>query len=131
MQKKDEQNKFNFWVFLLHSLLGIGTLLILLFLFALLISSELFSANSMTVSACFSIFLSSLLSGTFSAVKFGKRLITALLQGLFFFFLICLIGLVVYGRILPDAVTPWVPVSCFSGSLLGAILSAFFKLRKR
>lgn len=131
MQKKDEQSRFNFLVFILHSLLGIGTLLILLFLFALLISTELISANSMTILAYLSVFFSSLTASIFSAVKFGKRLITALLQGLFFFFAIYLIGIIVFGRFFPDNVTPWIPVSCFLGSLLGAVLSAFFRLRKR
>ena len=131
MQKKDEQNKFNFLVFVLHSLFGIGTLLILLFLSAALISSELISANSMTLLAYLSVFFSSLTASIFSAVKFGKKLITALLQGLLFFLAIYLIGIIVFGRFLPDNVTPWIPVSCFLGSLLGAVLSTFFRLRKR
>lgn len=131
MQKKDEQNKFNFLVFVLHSLFGIGTLLILLFLFAVLISSELISANSMTLSACISVFFSSLTASIFSAVKFGKRLITALLQGLFFYLVIYLIGIIVFGRFLPDNVTLWIPISCFLGSLFGAVLSTFFRLRKQ
>lgn len=131
MQKKEEQNKFNFLVFVLHSLFGIGTLLILLFLFAVLISSELISANSMTLSACISVFFSSLTASIFSAVKFGKRLITALLQGLFFYLVIYLIGIIVFGRFLPDNVTLWIPISCFLGSLFGAVLSTFFRLRKQ
>lgn len=131
MQKKDEQNKFNLLIFILHSVFGIGTLLISLLVFALLVSSELISANSMTLLAYCSVFLSSLVASVLSAVKFGKKLITALLQGLFYFLFIYLIGAVVFGRILPDVVTPWVPVSCFSGSLLGAVLSTFFKSHKR
>ncbi len=131
MQKKEEQNKFNFLIFFLHSVFGIGTLLISLLLFALLISSELISANSITAVACFSVFLSSLVASAISAVKFGKKLITALLQGLFFFLFIYSIGIITFGRLLPDVVTPWVPISCFSGSLFGAIISAFFKSRKQ
>mgnify|MGYP003304943540 CR=1 FL=1 len=122
MQKKEEQNKFNFLIFLLHSLFGTGTLLVLLLMFALLVSSELIPANLVTSAAYFSVFLSSLVASVISAVKFGKKLAIALLQGLFYFLLIYLIGAVIFGRIFPDVVTPWVPASCFFGSLFGAVV---------
>lgn len=127
MQKKEERNKFNFLIFFLHSVFGIGTLMISILLFAILISSELIPSNSMLAVACLSVFLSSMLASTVSAVKFGKKLITAMLQGLFFFLLIYSIGIIMVGRLFPDVVTPWIPVACFSGSLFGAIVSAFFK----
>ena len=130
MQKKDERNKFNFLIFFLHSAFGIGILLLSLLLFSSLILSELISANTMTAAACFSVFLSSFTASTASAVKFGKRLITALLQGLFLFSILYLTGAVACGKVVPSAVISWIPVSCFSGSLAGAVVSSFFKSRK-
>lgn len=131
MQKKEEQNKFNFLIFFLHSVFGIVTLLVWILLFAYLILTELISANSISTVACLSVFFSSLTASTISAVKFGKKLITALLQGLFFFLLIYLTGTIVFGRFLPNTMTPWIPVSCFSGSLFGAVISALFRSRKQ
>ena len=131
MQKKEEKNKFDFLIFILHSLLGLAAMLISLLVFASLVSTELISANSMTVVACFSAFLSSLVASVLSAVKFGKKLITALLQGLFYFLFIYLIGGIIFMRLIPSVVTPWILISCFSGSLLGAIILTFFRIRKK
>ena len=131
MRKKDDQKQFNLLTFLLHSSIGIAVWMFFLLISSVLIFTETLSTEMINQLVCVSVFSGSITASFLSAVKFGKKLLSALLQGFIYFILLSSLGILIYGRLLPESASLAIPISCFLGSLSGAVISAFFKINKR
>ncbi len=133
MRKNDESlktKKIAPLAFLLHCMIGIIVCLVLSFVFSLLISGEKLPASSIGILSCISAFIGACTASVLSAKKFGKNLITSLSQGILYFVTLYVVGAVLFTRMVPGEMTPAIPLSCFLGAFLGAIIAALFKRRR-
>lgn len=133
MRKNDESLKTKKTAplaFLLHCMIGIIVCLALSFIFSLLISGEKLPASSISVISCVSAFVGAGTASVLSAKKFGRTLLTSLAQGILYFAVLYLVGAALFSRMVPSEMTPAIPLSCFLGAFLGAIIAALFKRRR-
>lgn len=113
--------------FFIHCIIGILICFFLAFLSSILINFEKLSPEYISYISPVAVFIGAGVSGFLSPRKYGKGLVTGLLQGLLFFIILFLSGAVLFTRIVPQALSPTIPICCFSGALAGAIISSFFK----
>lgn len=122
--------KFSPFAFTLHCMIGIIICLIFSLVFSVLMLTEKLSESSIGIISCVSVFAGTCAASVLSARKFGKTLITSLAQGLVYFIVLYLLGAILFSRLVPAEMSPMIPLSCFSGALFGAVLTALFKRRK-
>lgn len=133
MRKKDESaktRKASPFVFMLHCMIGILICLTFSFIFSFLISGEKIPPTSIGAISCLSASFGACVASVLSAKKFGRIIITALIQGIVYFIVLYLLGAVLFSRMAPDKISPMIPLSCFAGALSGAIFAALFKRRR-
>jgi len=117
-------------VYLLHCTIGIASTLLIAFCFSLLISTDHIPYTACDTIVFVSVLFGSFLTSLISSLKFGKPLITSLIQGISFLIVSYIIGGIIYSRFIPNTVPMSILVCAPLGSLLSAIFSAMFKHRK-
>ena len=117
-------------VLIVYTILGTLIGLILLFVCSVLVARELLPERMVSAIPGICAFLGALCSGFFSARVLGRALLTGLVQGLVSFAVLYVMGLLVFMRIVPEAVNPIVFLACMAGGVLGGIFSAGRRRRR-
>ena len=132
---KNDEGKHNvLGLFIGHLICAVmSTLLVLLFmfLFSILISKEIISADILEFLGIFGIFIASLLTGFILSKSQGKALLTSSVQGVCNFVLCYLMGLLIFMRIIPGNINWYYFIACMAGAVIGGVLSAVFTPQRR
>lgn len=134
MKKNEESaNSFRmvFTSLLIFCITGITISLLLSVIGTALVLTEVLSVDSILYFSAFSVFVGSLIASILSCKKLGKPLYTALALSVLFLLILFLAGALLYGRVIPEASVIPVLSATILGALLGAILSAGKKRRKK
>jgi len=133
--KKNEETAKGFPTFLtsllLYSVTGIILSLLLSLTSSILVLTELLPEDLIFPFSLFVIFVGSFLSSILSCKKLGKPIFTALVSGLLFTLIVFFVGSMLYGRLVPQTEFPITIACIFAGSVLGAVLSASGKSRRK
>lgn len=113
--------------YMIHCVIGIAVILCLSFLFSVFISSGKVPESFMAGCAYISVFIGTAVASNLSARKFGRGVLSSLLQGFILLLIIYIIGSAVFGRLVPTEALPEIILACFCGALIGAVLSALGK----
>ena len=115
---------------LLYCAIGLILSVVLSFIAAILISGEKLPASSVDAVSSICVFAGVVTASTFSAKKFGRVILSALLQGLIFFTALYLLGAIFFGRFVPTEISLSLFLACLIGSVFGGILAASGKKRR-
>lgn len=133
--KKSEESAKDFKTLLTSLLLfcitGICVSMLLAVLGTVLVLTEALLVDYISHFSAFSVFVGSFVASMLSCKKLGKPLYTALASAVFLILILFLTGALLYGRALPESSFILILAAAFLGSLLGAILSAGKKRRKK
>ena len=133
--KKNEESaksfKTLFTTLLLFCIIGICISLLLSALGTVLVLTETLPVDYISYFSAFSVFVGSFVASILSCKKLGKPLYTALASAVLFILILFLTGALLYGRALPESSFIFILAAVFLGALLGAILSAGKKRRKK
>ncbi|MBR5543659.1 MAG: TIGR04086 family membrane protein [Oscillospiraceae bacterium] len=134
MQKNDDfskKQKTSLLPFFIHSTTGISVSVLAALICSLLISTETIPAHMLAPASYVVVIAGFFVAGLLSSLKYGKPLITSLLQALFSLVVFYILGALIYGRVFPETFLWQVPVFSLCGAVAGGIFSAFFSKRKR
>ncbi len=118
-------------LFLVYCAFGLILSIVLSFVTAMLISAETLPASAVEAVAYISAFIGAFFASFISAKKFGRAILSALLQGLIFFAALYLTGAIFFGRLMPGSASLGVFLACLFGSVFSGMLAACGKKRRR
>ena len=110
-------------------LVAVGITVLFVFLISVLVSVEAVSPGAAVYAVSAAVFVPVLFFSVLTARRFGKALVSALIFGLVYILVLYLLGMVLFGRIIPTSVSPLPVIACIAGSVSGSILSAAVKKR--